>query len=245
MPALAIETDQSMVSIIGSDADMYEVRFCAQAGGVNEDDARRSLEKITLTRRRELLKVRKPQHSRERPTNAWLHVQAARQRAVTVNGSYSYTEIFNIDGPVNSVTTHARMKLLDVTGEVQATAHVGIVDFAGDRGRIHLNADGEIGEINLKLTAPRFEGALDATAEVAVRMLLPPECESPFEAIVDRFDLFVCRADIAPHIHRRDRDGLVVFAYGHGDPAIRLVSHGVLVIDSTDQLPATRIQQGI
>jgi len=115
MPALAINGNQTTISIIGTDADMYNVRFCAQAGGRDEDNARRSLEKITLTRTSELLKVTKPQHSRERPTNAWLHVEAARHRRVTVNGSYSYAEIFNIDAPLRVSTTHARMKLLEVT----------------------------------------------------------------------------------------------------------------------------------
>jgi hypothetical protein len=66
-------------------------RFCRIARtlprirGRGENDARRSLEKITLTRTGQLLKVRTPQHSRERPTNAWLQVEAARHRAVTVN----------------------------------------------------------------------------------------------------------------------------------------------------------------
>ena len=234
MPALAIDVNQTMVSIIGADADAYNVRFCAQAGGKNDDDARRSLEKIALKHTSNLLRVKNPQYSRERPTSAWLQVDAARNRPVAVNGSYSYAEIFNIDGPVRISTTHARMKLLDVTGEVQATAHVGHLDFAGDRGRVELNADGEIGEINLKFTARRFEGTLHAKAEVAIRILLPAVYESPFEAIVARPDLFVCRADITPHLRRRDRDGLVVFTHGLGDPVMRFVSQGALVIDSTD-----------
>jgi len=146
-------------------------------------------------------------------------------------------EIFGIDAPVRVSTTHPRIKLLELTGEVQATACVGVIDFAGDRGRVQLNADGEIGTINLKFAAPRFEGALDAKAEVAIRILFPPRYESPFEAIADRPDQFVCRADIAPHVRRRDRDGLVVFVYGLGDPVLRFVSRGVLIIDSTDRLP--------
>jgi hypothetical protein len=77
MPALAIDVNKSMVSIIGTDADMYKVRFCARAGGTNEDDARCSLEKIASTRTSQLLKVRTPQYSRQRPTNAWLHVESA------------------------------------------------------------------------------------------------------------------------------------------------------------------------
>ena len=63
-----------------------------------------------------------------------------------------------------------------------------------------------------------------------------PRLRSPFEAIVDRPGLFVCRAGIAPHVRRRDRDGLVVFVYGLGNPVLRFVSHGALVIDSTDHL---------
>ena len=241
MPALMINANQSTVSIISTDADTYNVRFCARAGGRNEGDARRALEKITLTRKTQLLKVRTPQYSREQPANAWLRVEAARQRAVTVKGSYSYIEVFGIDAPVHVSTTHARVKLLDVTAEVQATARVGIIDFAGDRGQVQLKADGEIGEINLKLTGTQFKGTLDAKAEVGIRILLPPIFESPFEVTVDRPDLFVCRASIAPHVCHRDRDGLVMFAFGLGDPVMHFGSHGVLVIDNTDQLPASRV----
>src|SRR6266404_3731265 len=39
MPALAIDAgNQATVSIMGTDADKYEVRFCAQAGAANEGD---------------------------------------------------------------------------------------------------------------------------------------------------------------------------------------------------------------
>ena len=243
MPALAIDAgNQATVSITGTHADKYEVCFCAQAGAANEGDARRSLEEITLARTGQWLKVTAPQSSRERPTNAWLDVEAARNRAVTVNGTYSYIELFGIDAPVQLSTTHARMKLIEVAGDVQATAHVGIIDFAGDGGRIELHADGEIGEINLKFTTELFDGTLDAEAEVAIRVLLPPACESPFEAVVDRPDLFVCRANIAPRVRRNDRRGAVAFSYGHGDPVLRLVSHGALVIDNADRLTSPRQQ---
>jgi len=233
---------QTTVSVVGTDAGTYAVRFCAQAGATNEDDARHALEKITLTRAGQSLKVRTPHYSRERPSSAWVQIEAVRNRAVTVNGSYSYLEIFGINAPVRASTTHARMKLLEITGKVQATAHIGIIDFAGDHGQVQLNADGEIGEINLKLTAPRFEGTLDAKAEVAIRVLLSPDCESPFEATVDRPELFVCRARIAPHIRREYRDGRAVFTYGRQNPVLHFVSHGALVIDSTDRVPSPRLQ---
>lgn len=239
IPALAVDVDnQTQVSVTGVDSDSYAVRFCAQAGGPSEDDARRSLEKITFTRSGQVLKVRTPGYSRERPASAWLHIDAARHRAISLKGTYSYMELFGIDAPVQVSTTHARLKMIEISDTVQAIARVGVIDFAGDRGRIQLEADGEIGEINLKFAAPLFDGTVDAEAEVAIRVLLPPKSESPFEAIVDREDLFVCRADIAPHVRRYDCKGHVVFTYGIGDPVLRLVSHGALVIDSIDRLPS-------
>jgi hypothetical protein len=141
-------------------------------------------------------------------------------------------EIFGIAASVEVSTTHARLKIIDVTGKVRATASVGVIDFAGDRGSIHLKADGEIGEINLKFGAALFEGTLHAEADVAIRVLLPPGFESPFEAIIDRADLFVCRADIAPDVRCLNREGRTVFTYGTGDPILRFVSHGALVIDN-------------
>jgi hypothetical protein len=230
MQSLSLDVDQARVSIAGTDADGYDVRFCAQAGGASENEARRLLEHVTLARTNELLKIRKPTNSRDHPTDAWLRVAAPRHRAVTANGNYSYTEIVGMDASVRVVTTHARVKLLGVAGDVSATA--GSIDFAGDSGRIRLSAGGEI---NLKLIAPRFDGTLEATADVAIRVLLSPAFQSSFEAVVDRPERFMCRGAFAPHVRRHDREGRVVFTYGPGIPALRFVSHGVLVIDSGEQ----------
>jgi len=237
MQSLGIDVvNQTMVSVVGTDADRYDVRLCVQAGGANEDEALRSLDGILLTRTEHTFTVRSPPYSHERPAHAWLNIDAPEHRPVTVNGSYSYVEVFGIDARLRITTTHARIKLLEVGGDVKATAHVGVIDYLGDRGRIQLDATGEIGEINLRLTASRFHGALDATAERAVRVLLPPGWESPFEAVVYRPELFLCRANIRPYVHLRERHGLAVFTFGSGDPVLRLVSHGVIVIDSTDRL---------
>jgi hypothetical protein len=239
IPALLVDVNNhAQISVTGVDCDSYAVRFCAEAGGPSEHEARRTLETIKFTRSDQTLKVTTPGYSRERPACAWLHIDAARHRAISLKGSYSYMELFRIDVPVEVATTHARLKMIEISDTVQATARVGIIEFAGDRGRIRLEADGEIGEINLKFAGRLFDGTLRAEAEVAIRVLLPPKSESPFEAIVDREELFVCRADIAPHVRRHDRDGRVVFTYGIGDPVLRLVSHGALVIDSADRLPS-------
>jgi hypothetical protein len=238
-PHSPVDVDnQTQLSVTGVDSDNYAVRFCAQAGGPSEDDARRSLEQITFTRSGQTLKIRKARQSRGRPASAWLHIEAARHSAISLKGSYSYMELFGIGATLQISTTHGRLKMIEISDTVRATARVGIIDFAGERGRIQLESDGEIGAINLKFAAPLFDGTVRAEAEVAIRVLLPPKSGSPFEAIVGREDLFVCRADIAPHVRRHDYEGRVVFTYGIGDPVLRLVSHSALVIDSIDRLPS-------
>ena len=66
---------------------------------------------------------------------------------MTLGGSYSYVEVFGIDARLRITTTHARIKLLEVGGDMKAAAHIGVIDYLGDRGRIQLDPTGEIGEI--------------------------------------------------------------------------------------------------
>jgi hypothetical protein len=238
IPSLVVDAaNHTIVSVVGTDADEYDVRFHAQAGAANEDKARRLLGAVLFTHTGTTFTVTTPRH--RPPARAWLNFDAPRHRPLTVNGNYSYVEAFGIDGPVNVSTNHARVKLLEVAGEVKATA-LGVIDYSGDHGQIQLDATGEIGEINLRLSSSRFKGTLDANADNAVRVLLPQGWESPFEAVVYRPDLFLCRANIRPSVHLSDREGLALFTYGRGDPTLRLVSQGVIVIDSIGRIRSCR-----
>jgi hypothetical protein len=73
-------------------------------------------------------------------------------------------EVRDMTGPVRIAATHARASILDTAGQVDATA--GCVDFAGSCSRITLSAEAEI---NLKMTAPEFDGILLAWAQAPVK----------------------------------------------------------------------------
>jgi hypothetical protein len=119
---------------------------------------------------------------------------------------------------------------------VEATAtEFGIVDFSGVRGNIRLKA---ATEINVNVPDANFRGTLSAVAERPVRVLLHPGFETPFEAVVNREQDFVCRADICGKFTRSVRNGHVVFSYGSGEPLLHFRSmSGPVIIDSTDRLP--------
>ena len=84
------------------------------------------------------------------------------------------------------------------------------MDFAGSCGRITLSAEAEI---NLKITAPEFDGAVLAWAQRSVRMLVPEGFRTPFKAIVGNRDDFVCRADCRSKVKQNRQGELYVYTY--------------------------------
>jgi hypothetical protein len=107
-------------------------------------------------------------------------------------------EIRDMTGAVRVTAAHARATILETTGQVDASAFV--IDFAGSRGRVDLSAEAEI---NPKMTAPRFEGTIMAWAQRPVRMLVPPGFMTPFQALVNHPQDFICAARPSrPSVHK-------------------------------------------
>jgi hypothetical protein len=237
LPTLSLNVQSSITYVTGSDRSDYLVRLCAEAEAQTEAEANRLLEQIKLTADRGTLALATPQGSAEGYPHADLRIEAPSDAPITINGSYAALAVRSTNAPIKLTTTNARITVLGTTGDVDATAgEVGIVDFSGSSGRVRLRA---ATEINIFLPAQRFDGTLEAVAERPVRVLLPPGFASPFEAVVTRKKDFVCRADICGQMKRSKRDGRIVFAYGSGEPLLRLRSvSGPVVIDSTDRLPA-------
>lgn len=144
-----------------------------------------------------------------RDTRSELLIEAPQDAGVVIYASYAAVEVRDMTGPVRIAATHARARILDTTGQVDATA--GCVDFAGSCGRITLSAELEI---NLKITAAAFDGILLAWAQRPVRMLVPPEFNTPFEAVVGSRDDFVCRAEFRSKVKQHRLGQLYVFTYG-------------------------------
>jgi hypothetical protein len=137
-----------------------------------------------------------------------LLVEAPHDASVVIHGSYAAVEVRDLAGPVRIAATHARATVLNTSGQVDATA--GVVDFAGSCGRITLSAEAEI---NLKITAPQFDGAVLAWAQRSVRMLVPEGFSTPFKAIVGSRDDFVCRADFRSKVKQKRQGELYVYTY--------------------------------
>lgn len=237
LPALSMHSGPAMIEVTGADTQTYSVQLCAQAGAASEEDAKLLLEQIKLIRQGETLEVSAPQYSQERPSHAYVRVQAPRDAPVTISGNYAAMWVYGMSAEVKISTTHARLTVLETTGDVEAAIKPdsGMIDFSGNRGHVRLNADWEI---NLNISAQQFAGTLEAIAQGPVRVLLPPGFASPFETVVKGRSDFACRAAICNHVRRVDRAGKLVFTYGSGEPVLRLASvSGPVVIDTTNQLP--------
>jgi hypothetical protein len=235
VPALTITADPfHSISIGGSARSHWCIRFCAQGEGNSEAEARGNLNQISMNLRGTIMSLKGPILS-DKPQSKGLFVLDAHADApIVIHGSYAPVEIRDMTGPVRVTATHARAKILDTTGQVDAAAFV--IDFAGSRGRVNLSAEAEI---NLKMTAPRFEGTLLAWAQRPLRVLVPPGFTTPFQALVNRPQDFVCRADFCSQVKKEKKNGLYVFTYtGDGGAAPELVhlrsEQATVVIDTAE-----------
>jgi hypothetical protein len=135
-------------------------------------------------------------------------------------------------GPIRVTAIHARATLLNTTGRVDAAGFV--VDFAGSKGTVILSAEAEI---NMKLTAASFQGTLTAWAQGSVRVLIPRAFQTPFQAVVNRRQDFVCRTEFSTKLKPETKNGLCVFTNaGDGSTpptGVHLRSeHATVVIDT-------------
>lgn len=227
----------SSLEIVGESVNSYSVQMCAEAGAASESEAQSLLHEVKLTREDNVISLSTPKLDQQARSNASVQVQAPQEAPITINGDYSAMRIIGMNGPVRLFTTHARITLLDTTGDVDAkAAEFGVIDFSGNRGNVRLDS---AWEINLNFTGQKFDGWLDARAAQAVRVLLPPGFASEFEVTVQRKADFVCRADICSRVSSHKRDDKLVFTFGSGEPVLHFISKGgPVLIDSVDRLPA-------
>jgi hypothetical protein len=234
VPALTITADPShSISIGGSSRSDWYIRFCAQGEGNSEAEARGNLEQVSMTLLGTIVSLKGPILSDKPQSKGLFVLDAPADAPIVIHGSYAAVEIRDMAGPVRVTATHARAKILGTTGQLDAAAFV--IDFAGSRGRVNLSAEAGI---NLKMTAPRFEGTLLAWAQSPLRMLVPPGFTTPFQALVNRPQDFVCRADFCAKVKQEKKNGLYVFTYiGDGGSAPELVhlrsEQATVVIDNT------------
>lgn len=209
VPALTITADPSnLVEVNGSQRTDWSLRFCAQGEGKTEGEARERQQAVSMNRIGSTVSLNGAALGHPAGTAGQLAVDAPADAPIVVHASFAAVEVRDMTGPVRVTATHGRAKILDTTGKVDANAFV--VDFAGSKGEVNLSAEAEI---NLKLTAPRFEGTLSAWAQRPVRVLVPKGFQTPFQAIVNRPQDFACRTDFCSKVRQEKKDGLYVFTF--------------------------------
>jgi len=216
VPALTITADPSnMIAIGGSERRDLFMRFCARAEGNSEAEARERLQQVAMTRRGGVVSLSRRSVDHGQDAMSYFLLEAPTHVQTVIHASYAPVEVRDMAGPVRVTASHARAKILGTTGQVDADAFV--IDFAGSRGRVTLSAEAEI---NLRMTVPKFEGTLSAWAQRPLRMLVPSGFVTPFQAIVNRSQDFVCRADFCSKVRQERKNGLYVFTYmGDGSVA--------------------------
>ena len=233
VPALTIAANPSLgVEITGHGRADWSLSFCAYGEGNSEGEARDRLQEVSLVRLGATVSLNGPGARRARGAGGNLIVQAPADAPITVHASLAPVAVWNMTGPVRVTAIHARAKILNTTGKVDATAFV--VDFAGSEGTVILSAEAEI---NLKLTSLKFTGTLIAWAQLPVRVLVPRGFQTPFQALVSRPQDFVCRTEFGANMKLERNGGLYVFTYpGDGSTPpedVHLRSeHAVVVVDT-------------
>jgi hypothetical protein len=127
---------------------------------------------------------------------------------VTVH-SDAAIEVHDMTGPVRISAAQGRAKILNTSGLVDASA--GVVDFAGSQGSVSLSA---FMDINVKVTATKFRGNLNANAQRQVLVLFPPGFQTPVDVLVKESKDFVCRADFCSKVKKDRENSLYRFTYG-------------------------------
>lgn len=240
VPSLTITSDPfSFISVIGATRDDWHFRLVALGDGDCEASAYERAAQVSMTRAGGTVAIstkgQAVRHAR-REGRGYLVVDAPSTAPVVVHASYSAVQVRDVAAPVRVTAPHARILLLDTTGPVDAVG--ATVHFLGKKGDVTLDGD----QVMLKLTAARFDGAIRADAQQSIKLRVPEGFQTPFRAVVNRRDDFVCRAGFRSDVVEQKVGPLHYFTYaGDGSiapqQAMHLHSqHSTIVID--EQQPA-------
>ncbi len=220
----------SSVSVTGTEQKNYTLRLWADAEDQEDDQALVLIERTELVQDSHALVLKHPDASGTGACVFYLDVVGPAERPVTITGHYVAIDVYGIFAPIDISTCHARVSVLDTSGDVDVEAPEGQIVWASQRGRVRLSA----GAIDVKIPGQTYDWPFEATATRSIRILFPHGFTSPFDVTVGRDDQFVCRADIRSHFRRREQPGRLLHEYGSGDRVLHFVCmDGAVTIDNT------------
>jgi hypothetical protein len=220
-PILTVTSDPcNSIAVIAGDAPNWKLFFLAEGGGETPAEADQRLQNCLFGVMGTTVSLTRPDGFEGLNARSDLVVEAPHETGVVIHASYAAVQVRDLAGPVRIAATHARATVLNTSGQVDAIA--GCVDFAGSCGRITLSAEAEI---NLKITAPEFDGTMLAWAQRSVRMLVPATFRTPFKAIVGSREDFICRVDFRSKVKESRQGELYIYTYGTSPDARRAHLH--------------------
>jgi hypothetical protein len=217
-PTLTLVTEPANIldiSIQAADEDNWKLRFCAQGEGDSEDEARGYLNNVSMRRVGGTITLAGGGFDRRPESRHYLVggrgnliVDAPHNAPMTIHNTYGPISVHDMDGPLRLTAALGRVSVLNTTGTVDADGF--LIDFAGSKGMVTLNATGEI---NINITDVQFQGALSAHASRAVRVLVPKGFQGPLEALVAEPKNLICRADFCAKMQKSRVNGWYSFTY--------------------------------
>jgi hypothetical protein len=213
VPALTIAAEPvNWIRIVGANQDHWAIHFCAMGEGNAAEEANSYLQRISIERIGSLLTLNNTDARGLTGGQGTLLLEAPAEAPVTVH-SDAAVEVHDMAGPVR-ISARGRATVLNTSGLVDVSAMT--VDFAGSQGRVSLNAPWDI---DIKLTAQKFHGNINAYAQRQVRVFFPPSFQTPIEVLVNRPKDFVCRADFCSKMKKDRVNSLYRFTYGDFESA--------------------------
>lgn len=239
IPSLIMTSDTTAsVEVVGEARPDWSLQFCAKGDGDTDAEAQGHMQSLSMVRTGGMVSMAGRDTDANHKELADLLVHAPADAPANFYLNEGWIKAADTNAPLRVAAPRGRAKFLETTGRVDATA--GFIDFAGAKGTVDLHSSSEM---DLKMTATRFDGTLTAMAQRSLRVLMPPGFETSFQVIVSRREDFACRTDFCPRVkEQKTRTGLFIFTYaGSGDvsqPGMHLRSEdGPVVMDiSTEKI---------
>jgi len=225
MPSLIIGTGLPCdVRVTGANTAEYSVDLNADAMATTEKEADTDLDRTTLAVEHGMLVVRTP------PPTSWqpglsLRVSAPKERPVMITSPRSIIEVSCIAERVTLAGSGGLVRLADISGELLCMlgGQGGMILYTGHRGWARLEA----GEIHIALTAPAFDGNMDAVARGDLRVSLPPEFRSPF--VAEGRQVIVTHDGLRSLVTREQAEKRELVTYGSDPRVMHLLSERATV----------------
>jgi len=233
VPALTLANEQNgvmIVNVAGETREDWALGLCAESQGESEASAKKQADEVSMTRAGDAMILKAPWLAiGDQETMGTLNIKAPASAPLFALGS---VRVRDMTGPlfVSAPAYGGIATLIDTSGTV--TASGASLNFAGSKGIVTLAGNQEI---NLKITAERFQGTIHARSVGPLHVYIPREFKTAFVVLVTpKKPSLTCHADICSKLTQAGNaftylgDGL------NGPNDLHFVSDKEIIIENTN-----------